>query len=90
VLSPEAGQALSFARGILAFCPDDATRARTVASLGYWLLPWWSAHARCFTIPHFMGWCNTPVVHASLVASGNGAGALGRYNDRMRLPGSGW
>ena len=29
------------------------------------VLPRWSAHVNGFTLPHFMFWCNTPVVHAS-------------------------
>jgi len=70
-----------FAVGLMSFLPA-AERLPTLLSLLRWLMPWWSAHVGAFTVPHFMGWCNTPVVHASCAALGSGGI---RYQDRQFL-----
>ena len=70
-----------FAVGVMSFLPA-AERLPTFLSLLRWLMPWWSAHVGAFTVPHFMGWCNTPVVHASCAALGSGGI---RYQDRQIL-----
>jgi len=58
-----------------------AERLSTAMSLFLWVLPWWSSQVNSFTIPHFMGWCNAPVVHASYAAerSSKGEGGLVYY-----------
>ena len=73
----------SFVFGLMRFLPP-AERGATCLSLLLWLLPWWSAHVGAFTVPHFMGWCNTPVVHASCAV--RGTGGL-RYADRQLIGG---
>lgn len=75
----------SFVGGMMRFLPP-AERGPTCLSLLLWLLPWWSTGVGAFTIPHFMGWCNTPVVHASCAALGTGGL---RYQDRQLLGGGG-
>lgn len=50
----------SFVSGLWSFLPA-AERLPAFLSLLLWLLPWYSAHVKAFTVPHFMGWCNTPV-----------------------------
>ena len=75
---------LQFAVGMLSYMPAAERRA-TCFSLLLWLLPWWSAHVGAFTVPHFMGWCNTPVIHSSCAALGTGGL---RYQDRQLLSSS--
>mmetsp|Transcript_35398 Transcript_35398/g.39153 ORF Transcript_35398/g.39153 Transcript_35398/m.39153 type:complete len:428 (-) Transcript_35398:5-1288(-) len=60
---------------------DMKDKLRTLLSLLVWLLPWYSTNAgSVFTMPHFMGWCNIPVVRRSFNISG-------LVQDRMVLPG---
>jgi short subunit dehydrogenase-like uncharacterized protein len=42
---------------------------KTTRSLIQWLLPRWSSEFGAFTLPHFMGWCNIPVIHNSYCSS---------------------
>jgi len=37
----------------------------TAKALVRWLLPKWSPEYGAFTLPHFMGWCNIPVIYKS-------------------------
>lgn len=78
----KASAPLTFVRGWLKFVPTSE-HFSAARSLVFWLLPWWSAHVGAFTVPHFMGWCNTPVVHRSAAASGVGGF---RFQDRQLLP----
>merc|ERR1712166_354525 len=43
--------------------------SKTTRSLIQWLLPRWSSEFGAFTLPHFMGWCNIPVIHNSYCSS---------------------
>ena len=79
---------LQFMQELVNYTPPPE-RSRTAQSLLLWLLPKWSASlveseddrgGGCFTLPHFMGWCNIPVVHHSF------AGQLRSFNDRMVVP----
>ena len=45
-------------------------RMALLASLLACVLPRWSGHVQGFTLPHFMFWCNTPIVHASAACVG--------------------
>jgi len=81
----KAGSPISFAGGIVRFVPPGE-RLYMCFSLLLWLLPRWSPGVKAFTVPHFMGWCNTPVVHSSCAARRGGATAALRFQDRMLLP----
>jgi len=85
----KAGKPISMMSGLFQFVPA-AERLSTAMSLFLWVLPWWSSQVNSFTIPHFMGWCNAPVVHASYAAerSSKGEGGLVYYQDRQLLPNS--
>ena len=74
---------IDFVESLVRYTPSDE-RWTTARSLIIWLLPRWSNEFGAFTVPHFMGWCNIPVVHNSF------AGKIGVFNDRMALPMSEW
>ncbi len=44
---------------------QDGIHWYTAMALSRWLLPKWSPEYGAFTLPHFMGWCNIPVIHKS-------------------------
>lgn len=73
----------------------------TIRSLIRWLLPRWSPEFGAFTLPHFMGWCNIPVIHnsycssvAKIAAEEDGEGGDNNnsmiidciYHDRVAVP----
>jgi len=80
-----------FARGVSTFVPR-AQRRPMLTSLLACLLPRWSAHVGGFTMPHFMFWCNIPIVHASAACvdidatATTGHGPALRFRDAMLLP----
>jgi short subunit dehydrogenase-like uncharacterized protein len=80
-----AGRPLSFGLGLMRYAPPQQ-RMPLLRSLLLWLLPWWSRGVGAFTVPHFMGWCNTPVVHASCAATPGRQANEMRFSDRMLLP----
>lgn len=59
----------AFLRGLLGYVPPGQ-RLPLLASLLSCMLPRWSSLVHGFTLPHFMFWCNTPVVHASAACVG--------------------
>jgi len=63
---------------------DGSIHWRTAISLARWLLPKWSPEFGAFTIPHYMGWCNIPVIHKSHDSS-----LACTFHDRFSLPGLG-
>ncbi len=60
---------VSFLRGLVGFVPSEQ-RFKMLASLLCGVLPHWSRHVRAFTLPHFMCWCNVPIMHASAACIG--------------------
>mmetsp|Transcript_47868 Transcript_47868/g.53585 ORF Transcript_47868/g.53585 Transcript_47868/m.53585 type:complete len:490 (+) Transcript_47868:195-1664(+) len=73
-----------FARNLIRYSDGDNNnneRRKTIRSLLLWLLPRWSPEFGAFTLPHFMGWCNIPVVHNSL-----GSVIDCVYHDRIAVP----
>lgn len=77
-------QGLSLYANWLSYVPTSE-RLPFLRDMLLWALPWWSAQARAFTLPEFMGAVSNTIVHAS-------APALGypglRYNSRFDLTGS--
>lgn len=71
-----------FCKNLVHFVSSKRKDAQWKAGLSLvrWLLPRWSPEFGAFTIPHFMGWCNIPVVH-------NSSSSIDCiYHDRMALP----
>jgi len=71
--------AFSFGRNLVRYAPPNQ-RLRTLQSLFLWILPRYSRRHGTFTVPHFMGLCNVPVIHNSF------AGRIDIYHDRMVPP----
>jgi short subunit dehydrogenase-like uncharacterized protein len=60
---------------------ESGVHWKTIQALVLWLLPRWSPEFGAFTLPHFMGWCNIPVIynsHASFIDC--------TFHDRMAVP----
>lgn len=74
-------ESLAFMRSLVRYSSDPDTQRKTAWALLRWLLPKWSPDTGAFTLPHFMGWCNIPVIyssHAPLMDC--------TYHDRMTVP----
>ena len=56
---------------------------KTALALARWLLPKWSPEYGAFTLPHFMGWCNIPVIYKSHDSSLDCT-----FHDRLAVPNS--
>ena len=72
---------MSFPVELVRFALDANDHRKTAFALVRWLLPRWSPEFGAFTIPHFMGWCNIPVVYNS-----HGSVIDCTFHDRMALP----
>lgn len=73
----------AFCGKLVRFASDANVHKKTALALVRWLLPRWSPEFGAFTIPHFMGWCNIPVVYNSHASAINCT-----FHDRMALPNS--
>mmetsp|Transcript_22185 Transcript_22185/g.61763 ORF Transcript_22185/g.61763 Transcript_22185/m.61763 type:complete len:491 (+) Transcript_22185:448-1920(+) len=71
-----------FCRDLVRFASskNEGSERMVVKSLVWWLLPRWSADYGAFTLPHFMGWCNIPVVYNSCSSIDC------TYHDRIGIP----
>jgi len=86
VLTALGSNARGLAKGYAAFARSNDESAAlwpVLRSLLGSLSLGWSPQAGCFTLAHFMFWCNVPVVHRSFGA--RGANPL-RFRDREQLP----
>ena len=70
-----------FGMSLVTYVPTTKDRIKTAISLLVWMLPRYSSSIGEFTVPHFMGWCNIPVVRRSFEIEG-------LVHDRMALPSS--
>jgi short subunit dehydrogenase-like uncharacterized protein len=58
----------AFCGKLVRFASGDGTNTvhwRTAIALVLWILPRWSPEHGAFTLPHYMGWCNIPVIYNS-------------------------
>ena len=60
---------------------ESGVHWKTMLALVRWLLPKWSPEFGAFTLPHFMGWCNIPVIYDSHNSSIDCT-----FHDRMAVP----
>jgi len=73
----------AFCGKLVRFAPDASVHRKTALALVRWLLPRWSPEYGAFTLPHFMGWCNIPVIYNS-----HGSTIDCIFHDRMALSNS--
>jgi len=76
------GDSASFCGKLIRFASSGKKiHWKTTRALIEWLLPRWSSEYGAFTLPHFMGWCNIPVIYYS---HDNAIDCT--FHDRMAVP----